>query len=88
MLYCYRKKVKPGVEFVNNFTFYIKNDDFKFYLEMIIMASVYTSVNIFHRINFLQKDSKVNMKHANNISFSLLGSEKKFEIAGTSIFFV
>lgn len=77
MLYFYRKKVKPGVEFVNNFTFYIKNNDFKFYLKIIIMAFVYASVNIFHRINFLQKDSKVNTKHANNISFSFLSLHQK-----------
>lgn len=77
MLYFYRKQVKPGVEFVNNFAFYMKNDDFKFYLKIIIMAFVYASVNIFHRINFLQKDSKVNMKHSNNISFSSLFLHQK-----------
>lgn len=57
------KLINPAVQYVNNCIFYIKSDNFKFNLEETIMAFVYGNVNIFHKINLLQKILKKYSKH-------------------------
>lgn len=51
-------KVKPGIEFVNNFISYIQNGNFLFYVEMIIVVICTYQCQNFHKINFVQKIPK------------------------------